>query len=69
MKHNLIEIKIKNYSLHFVNSEIRSVACSFTLKFNFILNKFNFIYCLLNDKNYAQKVWSKDLVYEKLFGY
>ena len=28
-----------------------------------------FIYCLLNDKKYAQKVWSKDLVYKKPFGY
>ena len=26
-------------------------------------------YCLLNDKIYAQKVWSKDLVYKKPFGY
>ena len=27
------------------------------------------IYCLLNDKKYAQKVKSKDLMYKKPFGY
>ena len=28
------------------------------------------LYCLLNDKKKdAQKIWSKDLVYKKLFGY
>ena len=27
------------------------------------------VYCLLNDKKYAQKVWFKDLVYKKPFGY
>ena len=32
-------------------------------------NKQIFIYCLLNDKKYAQKVRSKDLVYKKPFGY
>ena len=30
---------------------------------------FTSIYCLLNDQKYAQKVWSKDLVYKKPFGY
>ena len=25
-----------------------------------------YCYCLLNDKKYAQKVWSKDLVYKNL---
>ena len=28
---------------------------------------FIFIYCLLNDKKSAQKVWSKDLVYKGTF--
>ena len=27
------------------------------------------MYCLLNDKKYVQKVWSKNLVYKKPFGY
>ena len=54
----LVKYDIPQYFLEYMIT-----SCVLFIKLLYIL------YCLLNDKKYAQKVWSKDLVYKKPFGY
>ena len=53
------KIYIINFMLNF---KFRMIVSFNYFMFNYL------IYCLLNDKKYAQKVWSKYLVYKKPFG-